>query len=173
MNKFLISIIIILGSVSLNASIIGWLDFSDIPETRKHIKEETLTIIQGCKKKESYDRAKNFGAIEYIVKACSISKKLPIASDEKSLCDYISDENLENMKLICSKNGVGQKYSEEDLALQYNKFLAKAPNCMDQHSCFQLFINKFSLEHANEFDCLSKFRLSYDLMCEVANKKKA
>lgn len=173
MNKVLMSMTLIWGLGIANASSTGWLDFNNIPETRNHVKEETLTLLHACKNKEPYGKIKNFAAIEYIVKACSVSKKFPIASDEKRLCDYINGERLERMKLICSKNGVGRKYSEEDLAPHYDKFLAEAPKCNDQYSCFEMFTDKFSLEHAEEFDCSSKFRLAYDLICEVANLKKA
>ena len=173
MNKFLMCVIFIFSSAISNASNTGWRDFSNISETRSHFKEETLTILHACKNKESYGKIKSLAAIEYTVKACSVSRKFPIASDEKRLCDYIAEERLERMKLICSKNGVGNKYSEEDLAPHFNKFLTQAPKCNDQYSCFEQFTNQFSLEHAEEFDCSSKFRLSYDLICEVANLKKA
>lgn len=163
---------VIFGSVFSSASNTGWLDYSNIPETRNHFREETITILHACKNKESYRKIKNFAAIEYIVKACSVSKKFPIASDEKRLCDYIAEERLERMKRICSKNSVGKKYSEEDLAPHYKKFLAQAPKCFDENSCFEEFIDQFSLDHADEFDCASKFRLSYDLICEVANPQK-
>jgi hypothetical protein len=170
---FLISMMFLFGSTISNASNTGWLDFSNISETRKHINAETLTIMHACKNKESYRKIKNFAAIEYIVKACSVSKKFPIASNEKRICDYIAEERLEQMKLICSKNGVEHKYSEEDLAPHFNQFLKQAPKCFDQDTCFEQFTHQFSLEHAEEFDCSSKFRLSFDLICEVANLKKA
>ncbi|HAT9712909.1 TPA: hypothetical protein JBD70_15240 [Legionella pneumophila subsp. pneumophila] len=172
MNKFLMCSMLIISSAFSNASNIGWLDFSNVSETRKHFKEETLTILHACKNKESYRKIKNFGAIEYIVKACSVSKKFPIASDEKKICDFIAEESLERMKLICSKNSVEKKYSEEDLAPYFNKFLNQAPKCFDQYSCFEQFIQEFSLEHAEEFDCSSKFRLSYDLMCKLENPER-
>jgi len=144
MTKTNFCIALLLSSTAAFSSELGWLDFSDIPQTREHLMEDAVVVAKACDKNESYTKIKNFAAIEYVVKACAVSNKFPIDSREKQLCDYLSQYKSYNRKLLCARRAVGQKYSEEDLAPKYKQYLATGPKCNESHICFNNFLDDFS-----------------------------
>lgn len=172
MKKRCLSTVLLLSSSAVMATNPSEVTTAEIKDTMSNIRSESLSLVHACQKKEPYTKAKNVISMEYVMKACELSRKFPIDSYEKQLCDLLNSDIIKTEKISCARKAVEKRYSEEDLDLDYKQYLASGVKCKSSSSCFDNFLTVYAIEHASEFDCTSKSKLSYDVICQVAENVK-